>query len=91
MPRLIGASVGVKETVTGLPASGGEVLLHLGGVPVDAADAVRADRAHDLAAQQVRLERRPAPLVPLAATTTTSGSARPAAKAGNRARVTAVG
>ena len=57
MPRGIGASVGVKETVTGRAGGAAEVLLDLGGVPVDAADAVRRHRAHHLGAEQVRLER----------------------------------
>src|SRR3954447_2388603 len=39
------------------PGGSREVLDHLRGVPVDPADAVGADRAHDLAAEQVRLER----------------------------------
>ena len=59
MPRGIGASVGVNDTVTGPGPGRGEVLLDLRGVPVDAADAVRRHRAHHLGAEQVRLERPP--------------------------------
>ena len=55
MPRLIGTSVGVKLTPTGAPGGLREVLDHLRRVPVHPADAVGADRAHDLAAEQVRL------------------------------------
>ena len=57
MPRLIGTSVGVKLTLTGLPGGLRQVLDHLRRVPVHPADAVGADRAHDLAAEQVRLGR----------------------------------
>ena len=57
MPRLIGTSVGVKLTLTGAPGGLRQVLDHLRRVPVHPADAVGADRAHDLAAEQVRLGR----------------------------------
>ena len=56
MPRGIGTSSGVKLTRDRRPSvSAGEVLDDLGGVPVHAADAVRAGVAHHLAAEQVRL------------------------------------
>ena len=88
MPRGIGASVGVKETVTGRAGGRGEVLLDLGGVPVRAADAVRRHRAHHLGAEQVRLER-PAGAGGAARRRRRRrrrGSSSPAAKPGARAR-----
>ena len=55
MPRGIGTRSGVKLTVTVPSTRAAEVLGDLGGVPVAAADAVRRDAAHHLAAEQVRL------------------------------------
>ena len=55
MPRGIGTSSGVKLTRDRAVDERGEVLGDLGGVPVHAADAVRAGVAHHLAAEQVRL------------------------------------
>ena len=66
MPRGIGASTGVNDSVRAPGA-----LLDLRGVLV-AADLVAGQVAHDLTAEQVRLGVRPAPVVPEAATTTTS-------------------
>ena len=93
MPRDIGTSTGVKETVGARGAAGGEVLHDLGGVPVHAADAVRAGRPHQLRAEQVRSSATgPAPEGPLAATTTTSSAVvSPPVTAGSRASVAVVG
>ena len=58
MPRGIGTSSGVKLTADrDRPRRAREVLDDLGGVPVDAADAVGAGVAHHLAGQQVGLGR----------------------------------
>ena len=91
MPRGIGTSTGVKETVTGPPATAPR-FCSISGVwrctpPTPYADTLpitSEPRRFDLAAL-------PAPLVPEAATTTTSGSTRPAARAGTRARDETVG
>ena len=85
MPRDIGISTGVKETCTGAVGEGLQALHDLGGVPVHAADVVRARRPDDLGTEQVGLRGSPAPEVPLTATTVTTGSIRFSAIAGRRA------
>ena len=55
MPRLIGASVGVKETVTGAPSALESPCSISGVCRCPAADPVGAHRAHDLGADQVDL------------------------------------
>ncbi len=55
MPRVIGASVGVKETVTGSPAALERPCSISGVWRCAAADAVGAHAAHDLGAEQVGL------------------------------------
>ena len=57
MPRDIGTSTGVKDTVGGSAPQASEVLQQLRGVPVHAADPVRAGRPDQLRPEQVRLER----------------------------------
>ena len=60
MPRGIGASVGVKESVTGAAvraSTSAQRLLDLRGVPVGAADLVGGHGAHHLAGEQVGAER----------------------------------
>ena len=55
MPRDIGTSIGVNETVDARAARDGQVLVDLRGVPMGAADGVRGRRAQDLAGDQLRL------------------------------------
>ena len=83
----IGASVGVKLDPDRACRRGGQVLHHLRGVAVDAADPVRRHRAQRPPPRAgAAAGFRPAPEVPDAATTTTSsGSSSPAAKPGARA------
>ena len=57
MPRLIGHQRRREADAHRRPGGLREVLDHLRRVPVHSADAVGADRAHDLAAEQVRLGR----------------------------------
>ena len=91
MPRGIGASTGVKLTATGLPAAA-DRFCTISGVcrctpPTPYADSEPITSAPS----RCGLSDLPAPDVPLTAVTTTSGAARPAASAGNSARLTAVG
>ena len=92
MPRGIGASVGVNETVTGRPAdrlrfcSISGVCRWVPPTPYGDMEPITS------APSRCGLSDRPAPEVPLAATiTTSSGSSSPAAKPGARARLQAVG
>ena len=84
MPRVIGARVGVKETVTGSPAGGAR-----GSGSSRGCAGGRRRRRTALIEPMTSLPSRcglsalPAPEVPEAATTTASGSASPAAYAGN--------
>ena len=93
MPRGIGASTGVNDTGPGLVAPGlAERLLDLRRMPVRAADLVgrRPSPSPRWPAGRPAATG-PAPEVPEAATTTTSaGSARPAATSGASARIAAV-
>ena len=57
MPRGIGHEDGREGDADRAAGDGAEVLLDLGGVPVHAADAVGADVAHHLGAEQVGLGR----------------------------------
>ena len=87
MPRGIGTSTGVKLTVHRGVGERREVLDDLGGVPVDAADAVRRGVAHHLAAEQVRLGRLARPRwCPRRRPRRRRASTRPAATAGASAR-----
>jgi hypothetical protein len=91
MPRLIGTRVGVKLTLTGAPAAW-ERFCTISGVCRWTPPTPYA-LTEPITSLPIRfgLADLPAPLVPLAATTTTSGVTRPAASAGAIARVTEVG
>ena len=95
MPRGIGASVGVKDTVTGADAGHGPFgrrACSISGVCrcVPATEYADIDPITSLASRSGRGER-PAPDVPEAATITMSdGSTRPAVSSGARARIAAV-
>ena len=91
MPRGIGTSSGVKLTVT-VPSTSAERFWVISGVC-----RCTPPTPYALALPMISLPSRcglaalPAPLVPEAATTTTSGSTRPAATAGARVSVETVG
>ena len=55
MPREVGISTGVNDTVTSLVGDGAQALRDLGGVPVRAGDVVGPGRTDDLGAEQVDL------------------------------------
>ncbi len=91
MPRGIGTSSGVKLTRTS-PSVSPERFWTISGVcrcvpPTPYADALPITSLPS----RCGLTALPAPLVPEAATTTTSGATRPAATAGARASVDTVG
>ena len=84
MPRGIGASTGVNETVTGLPATAVRFWI-ISGVcrctpptPYALADPITSEPS------RFGLSERPAPEVPLTATTTTSGSIEARAERGGQ-------
>ena len=82
MPREVGMSTGVKDTVTSRSVTSFEALNDFWRVPVRAGDVVGPRRTDDLRTEQVGCAVRPAPEVPLTATTVTAGSTRSAAIAG---------
>ena len=90
MPRDIGTSIGVKLT---RPASVGAARgsARSRGCAGGAADAVALALPITSLPSRCGFAALPAPLVPEAATTTTSGSTSPAASAGARASVETVG
>ena len=91
MPRGIGARTGVKLTATVLPATT-DRFWTISGVCRWTPPTPYAARAPITSApSRCGLSDLPAPDVPLTAVTTTSGAASPAANAGNKARLAAVG
>ena len=91
MPRLIGTSVGVKLTLTGAPAACERFWIISGVCRCTPPTPYALTEPMTSLPSRCGLADLPAPLVPLAATTTTSGSISPAARAGAIARVTEVG
>src|SRR3954464_12189234 len=91
IPRLIGTRVGVKLTLTAVPAACDRFWI------ISGVCRCTPPTPYALTEPMTSLPSRfgfgdfPAPEVPLAATTTTSGSISPAASAGASARVTEVG
>ena len=92
MPRAMGASIGVKESVTGLPAAA-DSDCSISGVCWWPPPTLYADIEPMTAAEcSVSASPRPAPEVPLAATTTMSSTrTSPAPSNGASASATAVG
>ena len=92
MPRGIGASIGVNDTVTGSPAADVSAC-SISGVCWWVPPTLYVESCPiTVLASSASLGLRPAPVVPLAATTTTSsGSTRPASSRGARPRITPVG
>ena len=91
MPRLMGTSVGVKLTLTSCPAACERFWIISGVCRCTPPTPYTLTDPMTSLPSRFGLADLPAPLVPLAATTTTSGSTIPAASAGAMARVTEVG